>query len=69
MCRGKPGEREAMESRELFLLEERGQRWGESMGKAPHPRSSWRENGKVETATGTDQKKEKEEGLNSIKTL
>ena len=50
--------------------EDRDGRGGEeSMGKAPPTKRSWRESGKVETATGTDQKKEKEEGLNSIKTL
>ena len=41
-----------------------------SMGKAL-PSSSWRESGKVETATGTELKrrKEKGEGLNFIKTI
>ena len=33
--RGELGEREAMEGRELFLLAERGQKLGESIGKAP----------------------------------
>ena len=61
--RGELGEREATESRELFLLVERGQRWGRVREK------HWRESGKVETAVGTEQKKEKGEGLNSIKTL
>ena len=37
MWTGELGEREAMEGRELFLLVERGRRWGESMGKAPPP--------------------------------
>ena len=43
--------------------------WGENMGKAPLPKSSWRESGKLETATGTELKREKGEGLNSIKTV
>ena len=34
----------------------------------PSPKSSWRESGKLETATGTKLKKEKGDGLNSIKT-
>ena len=44
---------------------------GENMGKAPHPKSSWRESGKLETTTGTKLKREKErrKGLNSIKTV
>ena len=40
------------------------------MGKAPLPKSSWRESGKLETAAGTKLKREKgerREGLNSIK--
>ena len=37
--RGELGEREAVEGRELYLLAERGQRWGKSTGKsAPHPK-------------------------------
>ena len=39
------------------------------MGKAPLPKSSWRESGKLETAAGTKLKREKGEGLNSIKTV
>ena len=46
------------------------------MGKAPLPKSSWRESGKLETAAGTtlkrekgERRKEKGEGLNSIKTV
>ena len=35
--------------------------WGEHTGKAPLPKSSWRESGKLETATGTELKKEKRE--------
>ena len=34
------GEREAMEDGELFLLVERGQTLGESMGKAPHSKAA-----------------------------
>ena len=42
---------------------ERGQRLGrgENTGKAPLPKSSWRESGKLETATGTKLKREKGE--------
>ena len=49
---------------------ETGQRlgWGENTGKAPLPKSSWRESGKLETAAGTNLKREKGESLNSIKT-
>ena len=39
------------------------------MRKAPPSKSNWRESGKVETTTGTELKKEKGEGLNSIKTV
>ena len=39
------------------------------MGKAPLPKSSWRESGKWERAAGTKLKREKGEGLNSIKTV
>ena len=69
--RGEVGEREATEGRELFLLAGRGWRRWESTGKAPHPKSSWRESGKVETVIGTEKKgrKEKGDGLNSIKTI
>ena len=57
------GEREAAEGRKVLLLAERGWRWGDSMGKhAPTtPESSWRESGKVETATGTELTMEKGE--------
>ena len=34
---------------------------GENTGKAPLPKSSWRESGKLETATGTELKREKGE--------
>ena len=46
MQRGELGEREAVEGRKLFLLEERGQGQGESTGKhfpLPLAESSWRE--------------------------
>ena len=39
------------------------------MGKAPLPKSSWRESGKLKTALRTELKREKGEGLNSIKTV
>ena len=55
--------REAAEGRELFLHLKRGQGRGgrvKNMGKAT-PQSSWRENGKVETAAGTELKREKGE--------
>ena len=39
------------------------------MGKALLPKSSWRESGKLEIAAGTKLKREKGEGLNSIKTV
>ena len=55
----------------------------ENTGKVPLPESSWRESGKLETATGTklkrekgerrkekgERRKENGEGLNSIKTV
>ena len=65
--RGELGEREAAEGREPLFHVKRGWRQGDT-GKAP-PKSSWRESGKVETATGTELKREKGEGLNSIKTV
>ena len=45
---------------------EMGGEYGKNM---PPPKSSWRESGKVETAMGTELKKEKGKDLNSIKTL
>ena len=48
---------------------ETGEEEGEHTGKAPLPKSSWRESGKLETAAGTKLKREKGEGLNSIKTV
>ena len=42
---------------------------GRNMGRAPLPKSSWRESGKLETAAGPKLKREKGEGLNSIKTV
>ena len=59
--RGEFGEKEALEGREVFLKAERGCRQRENMGKAPLPKSSWRETGKLETATGTKLKREKGE--------
>ena len=69
--RGEFGEQEAAEGREPLFGAERGQRLGrgENMGKAPLPKSSWRESGKLETAAGPKLKREKGEGLNSIKTV
>ena len=63
MWRGELEESEAREGRELILLVERGQRQGESTGKTAGGKkeSSWREKGKVETATGTELKREKRE--------
>ena len=42
---------------------ERGQKRGKQVeyGKSTHPKSSWRESGKVETATGNELKREKGE--------
>ena len=37
---------------------------GGSTGKAPLPKRSWRESGKLETAEGSKLKREKGEGLN-----
>ena len=51
------GEREASEGRELFLLAEDRDGAGGVREKHPPPKSSWRESAKVETATGTEQKK------------
>ena len=34
------GEKEATEGRELFLLAEKGHRWGESMGKSTPPKAA-----------------------------
>ena len=34
---------------------------GETMGKAPRPKSSWRESEKLETAAGTKLKRERRE--------
>ena len=39
------------------------------MGKTPLPKSSWRKSRKLEIAAGTELKREKGEGLNSIKTV
>ena len=62
MQRGELGEQKGA-GREVFLRAERGQRLGagENTGKAPLPKSNWRESGKLETATGTKLKREKGE--------
>ena len=60
--RGKLREREAAEGRELILCAERGRRWGwGGYRKSTPPKSSWSESGKVETAAGTELKREKGE--------
>ena len=47
------GSEKAQEGRCFRECRENGD-WGrENMGKAPLPKSSWRESGKLETATGT----------------
>ena len=65
MQRDELGEREAVAGREPLLRVERGQRWGggreENTGKAPLPKSIWRESGKLEAATGTKLKRDKGE--------
>ena len=63
MWSGEIGEKEATEDREPLLPVERRQRWGcgENTGKAPLLKISWRKSGKLETATGTELKREKEE--------
>ena len=61
MWRGELGEREATEVREVLLWAKRGQRGGKNTGKAPLPKSSWRVSGKLETAAGTELKREKGE--------
>ena len=58
--RGELGETEDVEGREPLLYAERRQRWGWGRKKQP-PKSSWRESGKVETATGTELKRDKGE--------
>ena len=59
-----------------FCGQREGGDWGggQNTGKAPLPKGSWRESGKLETATGTKLKGKKEkgerrQGLSSIKTL
>ena len=65
------GSKKATEGREPLLRAERGRRLGkgENTGRAPLPKSSWRESGKLETTAGTKLKREKGQGLNSIKTV
>ena len=69
--RNEVGEREAVEGREQFLFAERGQRWGESVGKAPPPKAAGKkvEKWKQPQRLNKEERKEKGEGLNSIKTL
>ena len=62
MWRGELGEREAAEGREPLLHVERMETGGENTGKAPLPKSRGRESGQLETATGTEVKREKGEG-------
>ena len=57
--RGELGEREAMEGREPPFHAERGQRG--RIREKHFPKSRWTESGKVETATGTELKREKGE--------
>ena len=70
--RGELGEREAVEGRELFLLMERRQRWGGEYRKStPHPKAAGEKVLKWKQLQGLNKKgrKEKGEGLNSIKIL
>ena len=57
------GREKLVVGREPPLQAERGPRLGqgENTGKAPLPKSSWRESGKLETAAGTKLKREKGE--------
>ena len=61
MWRGELGEREAGDGQgATFAGGERTETGaGENTGKAPLPKSSWRESGKLETAAGTNLKREK----------
>ena len=59
MQRGELGEREAVEGREPFLCVKREWRWGENMGKTPPNPNAAGEKWKVETAAGTELKREK----------
>ena len=61
--RGELGEREAGGRQgAAFAGREKETRWGmENTGKAPLPKSSWRESGKLETAAETKLKREKGE--------
>ena len=71
--RGELGEREAAEGRELFLLAERGQRWGGGgeVCKKHLPKAAGEKVEKWKQPQGLNKKerKEKGKGLNSIKTL
>ena len=55
------GKREAIESRELFLLPERGQRQDEEYRKNTPPKSSWRE--RVETPIKDQKRKGERRGF------
>ena len=57
---GELGERKAA-GREVPLWHREDGGGGENMGKAPLPKSSWKESGKLETAAGTKLKREKGE--------
>ena len=59
MWRGELGET-ATEGTEMFLLVERGRRWGESMESIPPARSNWRE--KKSVFKGLNKKGRKEKG-------
>ena len=61
--RGKLGEREATEGRELFWLAERGQTWGRRVQKQLERKE------RVRKGLNKKGRKEKGEGLNSIKTI
>ena len=45
----------------LWVREDRDRGGGKNMGKAPLPKSSWRESGKLEITAGTKLKREKGE--------
>ena len=61
--RGELGEREAGSRQGAAFADGERMETGaaENTGKAPLPKSSWRESGKLETATGTKLKREKGE--------
>ena len=64
------GSEKEQEGRDFYeQREDRDLGEGENIGEAPLPKSSWRESEKLETVVGTKLKREKGEGLNSIKTI